>query len=524
MELRMWGVLVAAAAVAAPMTGLSAQGALLGQRARQLDFTPPRVQIWLQDDENVPFGAPVRVAFQVEDDAYIVVARVDAHGRLTVLFPTDANGRQDVRGLSVVNVRTIPDGYGAAFYANDAGPGLGFVFALASTAPFDLSSLERYEFQRALTARGVGLTPAGRRIADPTRVIADFADRIQFGGVPFSADLAFYAVDHLRPSFNRAGQYASCDYQYGRYGLINDYRRYGVGIYRSSLYGYSAFDDCADPWYRFAGYCSGFGYGLYGLAPFLPYCFNGQGQGVATGPVAPPIGPGGGPLNPWVTDSIRPPNPTPVDTGLANGPHIMTPVDENVAFIEGRNLRGALPRRGRVDNNIPDPFVLPPDTRVGSGPRPTSRGSIENRRGPDVIERPARGNPRADESERLPRRSGRQDNGGSVRDEVPRPAPRAQPSEERLPTRSSTPRGRATESTPSGGRNRESPPSNGSSGSGGRSEPRSDPPLRHDPPPRASAPPVRVDPPSPPPRHDPPPAPVTPPVEKKPGGGGSSQI
>ncbi len=540
-----WGVMAAAMCTLAPLAFAFAQNPLLGQRARQLDMEPPRVQIWLQDDDNIPFGAPVRVAFMVEDDAYVVVARMDVNGNLTVLFPTTASGRQDVAGNATVHVRTIPDGFGTSFYAHDRGAGLGFVFALASAAPFDLSRLDRNEFERTAANRQVRFSRASRRIADPSRVVDEFGQRIQFNrAVPFSAAAAFYTVDQSAAYYSRASSYSRCD------AFTNPYQRlYGIGAYRSSF-----IDDCRDP-YAFSDVCFYSGFGAYGF--HLPYCFYSRGTQVGSGPALPPRGgPATGPINPWVVDSITPPTPPVVDSGFINGPHIMRPVENSAEELEGRNLRGTIPWRGRGGSALSDPFAPPgPGERLGPAPLPASRAPIENRRGPDAIERPSRGNPRVDESDRLPQR-GRLNNGGSQRDDVPRPQPRTQETPE---TRADRPfPARRAESPPG------SQPDRGRTGGNPspraepmRSQPRNDPsprpepirsaprndpaprsePIRaaprNDPPPRPepvrverpSPPPrpepVRVERPSPPPRQDPPSTPPPPPTEKKPGGGSS---
>src|SRR5262245_33614186 len=101
----------------------------------------PRVRVFIEGQRSVSYGAPMRVRFEVSDNAYVTVVRVDDQGRMTILFPYSRNQRAAVRGGMTHYVRNPRLGNNVAFLANDRMGG-GYIFALASYAPLDFSRFE----------------------------------------------------------------------------------------------------------------------------------------------------------------------------------------------------------------------------------------------------------------------------------------------------------------------------------------------------------------------------------------------
>lgn len=261
----------------------------------------PTISLWLQGTRAYTYGEPVRVWFNVSDDAYVVVARVDANGHLTVLFPASRTQRANVvggRDTPVLGRRGV-----ASFYATDRMGG-GFVFAIASYDPFNLSALGMRDFDRYVTGMYVG-RPNDVYIGDPHRIVSRFASIVSFTEhSPFDYAVDFYNVD--APYYVTSAGYSNfCNGANGMYrrGLAE---RWDDELYYGSLvgagYGCQNFSPC-----DVLGY-GGFGYAAAwdGLGSFLPGgCFP-QRQGSNGDALPPPTGPASDSLRvpPWLADSI----------------------------------------------------------------------------------------------------------------------------------------------------------------------------------------------------------------------------
>src|SRR5215216_2787802 len=67
----------------------------------------PAVSVWFErGSSTLEVGEPVRVRFSVNEDAYVLVGRVDSDGRLQVLWPNNRAGRTYVRGGEEMLVRS----------------------------------------------------------------------------------------------------------------------------------------------------------------------------------------------------------------------------------------------------------------------------------------------------------------------------------------------------------------------------------------------------------------------------------
>lgn len=291
------GVLTVALALAAPASG---QQVRWNDRVA-VDTGPetPTVRVWLEGARSYSYGSPVRVWFNVSDDAYVVVARVDANGHLTVLYPSNRSRSSQVSGGEDILIRGRRGA--ASFYATDRMGG-GFVFAMASYDPFDLSRLGIRDFDRYVTGSYVG-RPSRVYVGDPHRVVTRFADMVLFDREsPFDYAVDYYNVD--APYYVTSAGFANfCNGYYGQY------RRGLAERWDDELFYGDGFGSGYDCGYNYNRYCGaqllGWGYDLYGLG-FNPLCFAPRAQrgGPTRPPVTPPTGdsvrvPG------WLTDSIR---------------------------------------------------------------------------------------------------------------------------------------------------------------------------------------------------------------------------
>jgi len=387
----------------------------------------PVVSLWFEGTRALSYGAPVRVWFNVSEDAHVIVARVDANGHLTVLYPHSRTQGTAVAGERDILVRGRRGV--ASFYATDRVGG-GFVFAMASFDPFDLSRLGIRDFDRYVTGTYVG-RPNEVYIGDPHRVIARFASMVNFSDAsPYDYAVDFYNVD--APYYvSSAGFSNFCNgFVNGRRGLQerwDDEFYYGSGA--GLGYNCQFIANCA--LLGFSGY--NVGYGLLGSAD--PYCLGQRNGGVGNAP--PPVPPVGDSLRvpPWLPDSIGGGRPDTVggipdkrtdelDEGLnslrrgatgTEGPRgpIVTatddPTDRSYA-IPGRALRNAPSTIGQTRDRDRSPTMDGPERRtpiaegvdwvrppreVVEGPRNPGDGLLprsprQRAEGPDRLDRPDR--------------------------------------------------------------------------------------------------------------------------------------
>ncbi len=259
----------------------------------------PTVRLWLEGTRSYSYGAPVRVWFNVSDDAYVVVARVDANGHLTVLFPSSRTRSSEVTGGEDIQIRGRRGA--ASFYATDRMGG-GFVFAMASYDPFDLSRLGIRDFDRYVTGSYVG-RPTRVYVGDPHRVVTRFASMVGFSEQsPYDYAVDFYNVD--APYYVTSAGFSNfCSGYNGQYrrGLAerwDDEMYYGDGA--SSQYDCNSYAYCAaSGWYGWGSNLSSYGF-------MDPRCFYPRSnQPWNSRPPVPPPAADSARVPRWLTDSIR---------------------------------------------------------------------------------------------------------------------------------------------------------------------------------------------------------------------------
>jgi hypothetical protein len=496
MRKRVFGAALAVCALVP--VAIAAQQTVRFNDAVALDHDePPLVSVWIEGGTAFRFGQPIRVRYRVEEDAYVVVARVDWDGNLTILHPAGRNRQALVRGGTDHTIHSNRLGGRGTFVANERNGGTGYVFALASYAPFDLSRLSQRDFSAWVTGIALG-QPTSRYVGDPDRVIARFSQLVVWDpDTTWDYDVEFYSVDSPSWVSTASAFEETCFSSRSRRGY--GYSAYGYDPYRDGSYdfGYS----CAGiPWglqscaLSFSQYSWSMGFPI----GCLPYYRRPQVAHNPPGP--PPVTPPGKDsvrVNPWAPESIGRPN---VDQrGAVNGPHRMT-VEPAVAPVAvGGDGSYSIPRRalermrdrglreGRPTSEPGGPMPMP----ARPAPVTNDQPSIEWVRPPRAMAPVNR-----DRDPGPPRRGAREDRGesrGSARSYDPPPRT-ASPAYERE-------------------RQRPSDNGRGRSGSSGA--------VRHDPPPRVSdrSPEVRSSPPPPaPPRVEQsrPPATERKPAERKP--------
>ncbi|HJU89148.1 MAG TPA: DUF4384 domain-containing protein [Gemmatimonadaceae bacterium] len=145
----------------------------------------PDIQLWVNGNNFYHRGERARVYFRTDDDAFVLVMRIDTDGRTRVLFPESPLDDNFVRGGATYRV----PGYGReSFYVDDY-PGMGYVFAVASWRKLDLTAIgdgRRWDYQMI-----------GDRVSrDPFAVMHDIAARLTGNRQDeYALDFTEYHVD-----------------------------------------------------------------------------------------------------------------------------------------------------------------------------------------------------------------------------------------------------------------------------------------------------------------------------------------
>jgi hypothetical protein len=140
----------------------------------------PYVQLWLSGDNLFKRGQGADVYYRTDEDAYVLIIRIDTDGRMEMLSPDHPNGYQFARGGETYHVSGSPH----QSFRIDDDPGLGYVFAIASWDPF--------EFDRVALSRYGGYRFSGYRVhGDPFVTVQELADQLVNNRYPY------YALSHL---------------------------------------------------------------------------------------------------------------------------------------------------------------------------------------------------------------------------------------------------------------------------------------------------------------------------------------
>ncbi len=210
----------------------------------------PRVRLSIDGPRSVAYGQPMRVRFEVSDNAFVTVVRVDDNGRMTILFPYSKNQRASARPGLVHYVRNPRLGGNAAFIANDRMGG--YIFAMASYMPLDFSSFENRDYDRI--GGWSRFTQANRSIARRPDVFIDrFAATVLWDtDTPYDYDVDYY-------------------FGMGQPGMLNSYALCG-SLYGGSMYGATRYDASNNiPFYGSSHQWDWDGLGMVGF-PYRSMC------------------------------------------------------------------------------------------------------------------------------------------------------------------------------------------------------------------------------------------------------------
>src|SRR5438552_11392725 len=105
----------------------------------------PRIELWANRADAAVYtrGERVQLFFQLDQDAYVTIFRVDTDGRVRVLFPREPWDDNFARGGRQFEV----DGrqLSSEAFSIDDYPGVGYLFAVASADPFKYDDIATNE-------------------------------------------------------------------------------------------------------------------------------------------------------------------------------------------------------------------------------------------------------------------------------------------------------------------------------------------------------------------------------------------
>jgi Domain of unknown function (DUF4384) len=158
---------------------------LIAQWVRAGSADRPQISVWVNRDDPYQRGDQARVYFKSDRDAYVTILRIDTDGRLRVLFPLDPWEDNWARGGRTFEV--LGRDRDEAFRVDDY-PGVGYIFAIASSDPFQYDDIVRgdhWDYREISDGRVRG---------DPYVAVSDLADRIAREG-DYDYDVISYDVE-----------------------------------------------------------------------------------------------------------------------------------------------------------------------------------------------------------------------------------------------------------------------------------------------------------------------------------------
>jgi hypothetical protein len=165
------------------------RGEELVVRASQV---PPSVQVWT-DQEVVQRWERARVWIQTDQDAYVTVLRIDTDGRVRVLYPHQPWDDNYIGGGHELEIWNPDRSRGPEAFVVDDYPGTGYLFAVASSIPFEygsLASAEHWDYRN--------VAYSGRIRGDPFAALMDLIDSIlPTAGTEYSYDVFTYHVGEI---------------------------------------------------------------------------------------------------------------------------------------------------------------------------------------------------------------------------------------------------------------------------------------------------------------------------------------
>ena len=297
----------------------------------------PRVRIAIEGQRSAAYGTPLRVRYELSNDAYVTVVRVDGEGRMTILYPYSRNQRATARSGLVNYVRNPRLRAEFAFVMTDRLAG--YVFAIASYAPLDFSAFEHRDYERI--GGWSTFTAANREIATrPDEFIERFASTVLWDkDTPYDYDVDYYFPQGYPTTLNTASLCSSLYYGTSSGAL-------GYPLWSESdweLAGYpNHYRSACGGWYNSARCFSTLSFYLYGNCAIGSVI-------AAAGPAAPiaelPVDSAAGPVpnEGVVRGGLFTPTPAPV-IPAADGPTGTLPTSrfDQVRTADGSDLDGIM--------------------------------------------------------------------------------------------------------------------------------------------------------------------------------------
>lgn len=310
----------------------------------------PRVLIAIEGSRAPAYGTPMKVRYEVSDNAYVAVVRVDGDGRMTILYPYSRNQRATARAGLVHYVRDPQLGGQFAFVATDRQTG--YVFAIASYAPLDLSAFEYRDYERF--GGWSTFTVANRDIASrPDVFIERFVSAVLWDkNTPYDFDVDYYFPQGYPSTLNTASLCSSL-----LYGTSS--RHLGYPLWSESdwhLAGYpSHYQSTCGGWYnsvRCFSPLSFYGYGGYGNCALGSFIAAAQPAGPLTEHPVDSNAPV--PNEGVVRGGLFTPTPAPVIPAPGDGPTGTLPTSrfDQVRTADGSDLDGIMSIPARATRKL----------------------------------------------------------------------------------------------------------------------------------------------------------------------------
>ncbi len=205
------------------------------------------IRVWSDREHPYRRGAGARIYLRTEQAGYVTVLRVDTDGRIRTLFPRDPWGNNYARGGRTMAL--VPASSQRESFRVDDDPGVGYLFAVISSAPFEYHDVTRGDYW------DFRVIDDGRIQGDPYVALTDLARRIVPRG-NFQYDIAPYYVER--------------HYEYPRFVCYD-------------CHAYARFDE----WDPYAASCIPYRMVIYDDPAYYPYRYN-QGRNVVVGrPIRP---------------------------------------------------------------------------------------------------------------------------------------------------------------------------------------------------------------------------------------------
>jgi hypothetical protein len=286
------------------------------------------ISVWADRERPYRRGEDARIYFRAEEPGYVTVLQVDTDGRIRTLFPQEPWSRTHVRGGRTFEVAQARKG--ASLVIED-GPGVGYLFAIASPSPFEYHDVTRGDYW---DFRAIG---GGRIQGDPYLALSTLARRLAPRG-NYQYDITPYYVEHR--------------YEYPRFVCYD-------------CHSYASYED----WDPYTTSCARFRMVIYDDPAYYPYRYYQGRQVVVARPAV---------LAPrYVFKDAEP------------GVEYVTRLRQRA----GDQVRRSRAERGRTSADIGGPGAIPapgvaptaqqvPGARIERGPavRGDSRGGVEGRR------------------------------------------------------------------------------------------------------------------------------------------------